>query len=67
MEKDWAMGELGVTTSMDFLQEADQTATRILSEHRGQLEFISSELYQKGSLTGEELERLLQATDKPIT
>ncbi|MCC8150287.1 MAG: hypothetical protein LIO96_02215 [Lachnospiraceae bacterium] len=54
------MGDLGVTTEMDFLKEADRTATRILTEHRGQLEKVSRELAERSSLTGEEVEELLK-------
>ncbi|MCD8109611.1 MAG: AAA family ATPase [Clostridiales bacterium] len=55
----WGMGEFGVTTPMDFLREADRTATRVLTEHRDMLERISEELRKRKNISGEELVELI--------
>lgn len=50
-----AMGEFGVTTVMDLLREADQRATEILIRYKDRLQEIAEHLYEKGTISVEEL------------
>ena len=64
MVDNWAMGELGVTTVTDLLQEADRTAAKVLTENRELLEKITQILIDKGTLAGDELEEILKENGK---
>ena len=51
----YAMGEIGVTRAKDFLMEADERSTSLLTGYKGFLEETVSVLLEKQSLTGEAL------------
>lgn len=55
MIDDLAMGELGVTTIMDLLQEADQKAADILSQYKTELSHIADQLCKRGTIMGSDL------------
>lgn len=56
-----AMGELGVTTEMELLQEADRKATEVLSENKEKLIRLADKLCKSknGSVSGKALKTLL--------
>ena len=55
-----AMGELGVTTELDLLQEADRKAAAILEAHKEALLQVADLLGEKGILDGSELEEQIR-------
>lgn len=55
MINDLAMGELGVTTVMDLLQEADQMASDILKQYKSALSYIADRLCEQGTIMGPDL------------
>ena len=50
-----AMGELGVTTVMDLLKEADQKSADILLQYKDALSQIADLLCEKGTIRGKDL------------
>ena len=62
MVEDLAVGDFGVTTSSDLLQEADSVAAKILKENEAVVRRLSDLLFEKGVLEGEQLEQLMKNT-----
>lgn len=60
MVEDLAVGDFGVTTSSDLLQEADSVAAKILKEKEAVVRRLSDLLFEKGILEGEQLEQLME-------
>ena len=60
MVEDYAMGELGVTTDMDFLKKADELATKVISENKTFIREFAEELLVKQEISGEEFRKMLQ-------
>ncbi len=59
MVSEYAMGELGVTTAMDFIKEADRESTKLLTRYRRFIETEGRFLLKKRQVTGEELKAKL--------
>ena len=55
MINELAMGELGVTTVMDLLKEADKKSADVLLHYKDSLSHIADLLYEKGTIRGKDL------------
>lgn len=60
MINDLAMGDLGVTTVMDLLQEADRRATEALTNNKAVLSEIADQLCEKGTILGPDVLKILE-------
>ena len=60
MVEDYAMGELGVTTDMDFLKKADELATKVIMENEAFIREFAEELLEKKEISGEEFRKMLR-------
>lgn len=60
MVNELAVGEFGVTTAMDLLQDADKTATEILLKQKETVMVLADHLLKKGSITGAEFDKMLR-------
>ena len=60
MVEDYAMGELGITTDMDFLKKADELATKVILENEVFIREFAEELLIKQEISGEEFRRMLR-------
>lgn len=56
---DLAVGEYGVTTVMDLLQEADRVSTSILEKHQNVLSSLADLLCERKRLSGDEIKKAL--------
>lgn len=55
-----AVGDFGVTTLSDLLQEVDSEAAKILKEKEAVVRRLSDLLFEMGTLEGEQLERMMK-------
>lgn len=60
MINELAVGELGVTSALDLLKEADKTTTEILLKHKETIMVLADRLMKKGSIKGTEFEKMLR-------
>ena len=60
MINEYVMGEMGVTTVMDLLKNADDTATKVLLANKEQLEFIADLLVNDGTVTGDDFKGIVK-------